>query len=245
MAGAATRDENRTACPAKLGSRCGRARWYGRFSFQDEAAGSSPARPTTPGLTWGNARRWSSFNGGCFREGLRTAVLERIPALLSSDDCGSRVEREAQGQVGGQVLWRVRVKVVGEGGSCGRLWVGKGQDSCCLMLRSSNAVHMLGSLLVRAQWADRGGHLASPPPWRSTATTWIGRSVRPASGYSREAQAAGRRRVERARASWCCWWCYLRWWRPSCRPRLACRSGRRRPAPPGWTWPSGVGPRPG
>jgi hypothetical protein len=35
MAGAATRDENRTACPAKLGSRCGRARWYtGDFRFR-------------------------------------------------------------------------------------------------------------------------------------------------------------------------------------------------------------------
>ena len=32
---AATRDENRV-CPAKLGSRCSRARWYGRFSFHDE-----------------------------------------------------------------------------------------------------------------------------------------------------------------------------------------------------------------
>jgi hypothetical protein len=86
---------------------------------KDEAAGSSPARPTTPQLTCGNARRGFSFNGGCFREGLRTAVLERIPALLSSDNYGSSVEREAQGQV----LWRVRVKVAGEGGSCERLWV--------------------------------------------------------------------------------------------------------------------------
>jgi hypothetical protein len=35
MAGAATREENRTACPAKLGSRCGRARWYtGEFRFR-------------------------------------------------------------------------------------------------------------------------------------------------------------------------------------------------------------------
>jgi hypothetical protein len=42
-----------------------------------------------------------SFNGGCFREGLHTAVLERIPALLSSDDYGSSVEREGFGQV----LW--------------------------------------------------------------------------------------------------------------------------------------------
>jgi site-specific recombinase XerD len=39
--------------------------------------------------------------------------------LLSSDDYGSRVERRARGQV----LWRVRVKAAGEGGSCGRLWV--------------------------------------------------------------------------------------------------------------------------
>jgi hypothetical protein len=45
---------------------------------------------------------------------------ERTPgALLSSDDYGSSVEREAQGQV----LWRVRVKVAGESGSCGRLWL--------------------------------------------------------------------------------------------------------------------------
>src|SRR5512133_355304 len=31
----------------------------GLFSGQDEAAGSSPARPTTPGLTCGSAHRWS------------------------------------------------------------------------------------------------------------------------------------------------------------------------------------------
>ena len=43
-------------------------------------------------------------------------------ALLSSDDFGSSVERRARGQV----LWRVRVKVAGEGGSCGRLWFGQG-----------------------------------------------------------------------------------------------------------------------
>ena len=39
---------------------------------------------------------------------LRTAVLERIPALLSSDDFGSSVEREAVRQV----LWRVQQRAV-------------------------------------------------------------------------------------------------------------------------------------
>jgi hypothetical protein len=51
-----------------------------------------------------------SFDSSCFVSRLGTAVLERIPALLSSDDFGSSVEREAHGQV----LWRVRVKVAGE-----------------------------------------------------------------------------------------------------------------------------------
>ena len=72
---------------------------HGRFSFQDEAAGSSPARPTTPGVDLRGRSPVVSFNGGCFREGLRTAVLERIPALLSSEDFGSSVRREAHGQV--------------------------------------------------------------------------------------------------------------------------------------------------
>jgi hypothetical protein len=35
------------------------------------------------------------LNGACFR-GLRTAVLGRIPALLSSDEFRSSVERKAQ-----------------------------------------------------------------------------------------------------------------------------------------------------
>jgi hypothetical protein len=39
---------------------------------------------------------------------MRIAVLERIPALLSSDDLGSSVEREAYGQV----LWRVQQRAV-------------------------------------------------------------------------------------------------------------------------------------
>jgi hypothetical protein len=115
-----------------------------------------------------NARRWSSFKGGCFREGLRTAVLERIPALLSSDDCGSSVEREAQGQV----LWRVQHE------GCWRKWelraavalVRTGQDrtgqdrtgqdrtgqdrtaaSTATFLKCG-AHALLGSLPVRAQW---------------------------------------------------------------------------------------------
>jgi hypothetical protein len=97
---AATRDENRV-CPAKLGSRCSRARWYGRFSFQDEAAGSSPARPTTPGLTCGNAYPVVSFNRGCSHQspahsgprthpclgglpGGCTVALQRIPVRIQA-----------------------------------------------------------------------------------------------------------------------------------------------------------------
>src|SRR5215207_3320269 len=53
---AATRDENRAArlSSALLVRQSPLLR--GRFSFQDEVPGSSPARPTTPGLTCGNAR---------------------------------------------------------------------------------------------------------------------------------------------------------------------------------------------
>jgi len=36
-----------------------------------------------------------------------------------------------------------------------------------------------------------------------------------------------------------------RWWRLSCRSQLVCRSGRRRPARPWWSWPTVVGPRSG
>src|SRR5829696_9288981 len=75
----------------------------GRFSFQDEAAGSSPARPTIPRLTCANTRLLVPSTAATAVRLLRTAVSERIPALLSSDDFGSRVEREAHGQV----LWRV------------------------------------------------------------------------------------------------------------------------------------------
>jgi len=56
---------------------------YGRFSFQDEAAGSSPARPTTPRLSCGNARRWS-VSSRCFwaaprHRGLRTHPCTAVP----------------------------------------------------------------------------------------------------------------------------------------------------------------------
>jgi site-specific recombinase XerD len=55
--------------------------------------------------------------------GTRYKVLRILYRWLEKedeiDDYGSSVEREAQGQA----LWRVRVKVAGEGGSCGRLWV--------------------------------------------------------------------------------------------------------------------------
>src|SRR5829696_7232326 len=54
---AATRDENRAArlSSALLVRQSPLLR--GRFSFQDEAAGSSPARPTTLALSCANARR--------------------------------------------------------------------------------------------------------------------------------------------------------------------------------------------
>jgi hypothetical protein len=63
----------------------------GQNPDKDEAAGSSPARPTTPGLTCGNACRWSPSMAVTFMRPLRTAVRERIPALLSLDDFGSSV----------------------------------------------------------------------------------------------------------------------------------------------------------
>jgi hypothetical protein len=50
------------------------------FTFQDEVGGSSPARPTTPGLTWGNASRAVPSITAARVCRLRTAVRERIPA---------------------------------------------------------------------------------------------------------------------------------------------------------------------
>src|SRR5215216_3864559 len=75
-----------------------------RSSPEDEAGGSSPPRPTILVLTCGNSRRLSpSTAAGAIRR-LGTPVSERIPALLSSDDYGSSVERAAHGQL----LWRVQ-----------------------------------------------------------------------------------------------------------------------------------------
>jgi hypothetical protein len=53
----------------------------GRFSFQDEVGGSSPARPTTPTLTCRNARRSDLSIAAAFLGRLGTAVLQRIRAL--------------------------------------------------------------------------------------------------------------------------------------------------------------------
>ena len=50
------------------------------------------------------------LDSGYFVRRLRTAVLERIPALLSSDDFRSSVEREAHGQV----LWRACMQMAEE-----------------------------------------------------------------------------------------------------------------------------------
>jgi hypothetical protein len=86
--GAATRDENRTACPAKLGSRCGRARWYGRFSFQDEAGGSSPPRPTKRPLTRRNAGhvRSEGLQRRAVRSWMGSRSLQAQPTALTSGD---------------------------------------------------------------------------------------------------------------------------------------------------------------
>jgi hypothetical protein len=46
---------------------------------KDEGAGSSPARPTTPGLSCGNARRWSRPVAVASARRAGTAVSERIP----------------------------------------------------------------------------------------------------------------------------------------------------------------------
>jgi hypothetical protein len=42
--------------------------------------------PTIPGLTCGNAHPVFSFNGGCSVNRLPTAVSERLPTPLFSDD---------------------------------------------------------------------------------------------------------------------------------------------------------------
>jgi len=58
--GAATRDENRWARPSSAFLVRQSPLIRGRFSFQYEAAGSSPARPTKPPLTSGNASHSAS-----------------------------------------------------------------------------------------------------------------------------------------------------------------------------------------
>jgi hypothetical protein len=131
--GAATRDENR-ACPAKLGSRaaetvgiraifvsvegslrgtsCRRENraipsQAGLFSDQDEAAGSSPARPTIMVLTCGNSPRYLLRPRplACVASAQRSQNAS--PALLSSDDFGSSVERRAKRRVLWPAMWEV------------------------------------------------------------------------------------------------------------------------------------------
>ena len=100
------------------------------------------------------------LNGACFR-GLRTAVLGRIPALLSSDEF--RVERRAQGS--GQALWRVAGRLLRKW-SCGRLWLCEEQgqllSSATFLRCGAHALlgSLLGSLAVRAQW--QGCEAAGP-----------------------------------------------------------------------------------
>jgi hypothetical protein len=64
----------------------------GSFSGQDEGAGSSPARPTIPGLTWGNAGPLSSPIAAARLHRLRTAVVERITS--HADDDAARLSSE-------------------------------------------------------------------------------------------------------------------------------------------------------
>jgi hypothetical protein len=81
---AATRDENRgMPGQARLSLVRQSPLLRGRFSFQDEGAGSSPARPTTPVLTCGNARRWPPSIAVASVRRLRTAVRERIPVTAA------------------------------------------------------------------------------------------------------------------------------------------------------------------
>jgi hypothetical protein len=76
---------------------------------KDEGAGSSPARPTTPGLGCRNARRWS-LSVAAPMSCLRTAISERIPAHLPQT---ISVENRAAGRTikcygecrCGRVLW--------------------------------------------------------------------------------------------------------------------------------------------
>src|SRR4029453_11628507 len=60
----------------------------GQNPDKDEAAGSSPARPTTPGLTCGNTCRRSPSIAVVSGSRLRTAVSEPIPALLARGSTG-------------------------------------------------------------------------------------------------------------------------------------------------------------
>jgi hypothetical protein len=81
----------------------------GQNPDKDEGAGSSPARPTTPGLGCRNARRWS-LSVAAPMSCLRTAISERIPAHLPQT---ISVENRAAGRTikcygecrCGRVLW--------------------------------------------------------------------------------------------------------------------------------------------
>jgi hypothetical protein len=64
---------------------------------KDEAAGSSPARPTTPGLNCRNAHRWSPSMAIASVTRLRTAVLRTHPWTAALGRL--RVERRAEVRV--------------------------------------------------------------------------------------------------------------------------------------------------
>jgi hypothetical protein len=81
------------------------------FADKDEAAGSSPARPTHTGIDLQECSSAISLIAVASARRRRTAVLQRIPTLLSSDDYGSRVGLAGAGQVLWQLKaeWRLRV----------------------------------------------------------------------------------------------------------------------------------------
>jgi hypothetical protein len=132
---------------------------------KDKVPGSSPGRPTTPRLSCGNARPYS-FDRGGFGEspahsGPRThpctAVLRRL-----------RVESRASGS--GQVLWRVRMKVVGESVSCGGCRLVKGRTAAVRCYVPQLRAHaLLGSLPVKAQWP--GFEVAGPAAFSQRASS--------------------------------------------------------------------------
>jgi hypothetical protein len=101
MAGAATRDENR-ACPAKLGSRCGRARWYtGDFRFRMRSSMVNPGgcRRTSEGLASPAGAGCGVVVGTSLGHGAPdSGGHERIPAASTTLGLSWAKAQDQQGQ---------------------------------------------------------------------------------------------------------------------------------------------------